>query len=136
MEGRAVRLWIIIGLLSVLVLRDCSRGAEIKLAWNPNKPEECVTEYRVWRGTECLTTVATTTATVTVPDAEPSTFTVTARNATGESPHSEALTIPAPNATRLTIQVSTDLKTWTDIASYYDAKKPAAFYRLKVEVRE
>lgn len=116
------------------VAAGLARCAEIRLAWDPN-PEQDIADYRVWRGTECLATVPGTTATVTVPDAEPSTFTVTARNAAGESPHSAPLTIPAPNATRLTLQVSTDLKTWTDIATHYDAKKPAAFYRLKVEVR-
>lgn len=123
-------------ILAGLAVVGCARAASIKLAWDANPAAEQVTDYRIWRGIDCLATVSGTAATVTVPDALPSNLTVTARNAAGlESAHSAAVSIPAPNATRLTLQASTDLQTWQDIATYYDARQPAVFYRLKVEVQ-
>lgn len=109
------------------VAAGLARCAEIRLAWDPN-PEKDIADYRVWRGIECLATVPGTTATVTVPDTEPSTFTVTARNTAGlESLHSEPL-----HLCTVTVMESTDLKTWTPVKTIFRERKPAAFYRLEV----
>lgn len=116
-------------LVTVAVL-GCARAGGVKLAWNPNPPAEQVEEYRVWRGTECLATVSGTSATVTVPDG-PCVLTVTARNTAGESSHSAALELIA-----VTVEESTDLKTWVPIRTIHRERKAEAFYRLRMEVAE
>ena len=110
----------------------CAWGKELTVSWNPQSD---ATAWRVWRGIELLATTATNQATVTVPDDQPSTLTVTALNAAGESAQSEPLYLPTPNATLLTIERSTDLRTWAPIADFYDTKAPKVFYRLRITVK-
>jgi hypothetical protein len=105
-------------------------AAEVKFAWNAN-PEPDVF-YRLYRDGSSIATTGQTEITV---DRVAGSYTLTAYNDAGESEPTAPITIPAPNATRLTIQVSTDMETWTDLAVQYDAKKPRAFYRLKMEVQ-
>lgn len=125
--------FVLVMVAAILAVSMCSaHGAECRVSWNPQAD---ATSFRVWRGIELLATVATNQATVTVPDDQPSTLTVTAVNAAGESAQSEPLYLPAPDATLLTIERSTDLQTWAPIAELYDAKAPKVFYRLRITVK-
>lgn len=107
-----------------LALAGMAHAGEVKLAWNANPGAEMVTEYRVWRGIECLATVTVPQATLTLQDA-PAVLTVTARNAAGESAHSAPLEIIA-----VTLQTSPDLSTWSDGLTRYFEKRQREFYRL------
>jgi hypothetical protein len=108
-----------------LLIHGCTaQGAECTLAWDA---QAGVTDYRVWRGLECLATVTTNSATVTLPD-EPCSLTVTARNAVGESAHSAPLSIVA-----VTMQESNDLKAWGSVKTVHREKQAMKFYRLRIQ---
>ena len=113
--------WVIIILACI---HGCVRGAECRIAWNASTG---ATDYRVWRGIECLATVTDTHAVLTLPD-EPVTLTVTARNSAGESAHSAPLPLVA-----VTVQESTDLMAWGAVRTIYREKQAIRFYRLKIE---
>ena len=108
----------------VMLLCAVANAGEVKLAWDA---QSGVTDYRIWKGIECLATVGTNSATLTLPDA-PAVITVTARNAAGESPHSEPLEIIA-----VTLQRSPDLKGWSDSVTKHFEKRAKDFFRVKVE---
>jgi hypothetical protein len=109
-----------------LIACGIARCADIKLAWNANPPADQVTEYRVWRGIECIGTSAGTQLCVTLPD-EPCSLTVTARNAAGESAHSAALDLIP-----VTVEQSADLKTWTVLRTLHVPRQDKGFFRLKL----
>lgn len=117
------------------------KGAEVKLAWNPNDPAQKVTSYEVqaaevW-GFQIIT-VETPETTATVSGLKPGTdyfFSVRAFNAVGASDFSEAIMGAPPIMLRLTMQRSTDLATWTDLGDVVRVEKKAAeFFRVKMEV--
>ena len=114
-------------LVIVGFIHGCARGGEVKIAWDANNADQQVTDYRVWRGIECIATVQSNTATVTLPD-EPVTLTLTARNVNGESAHSAPMHVVA-----ITVQESPDLKAWGATRTIHREKKPSMFYRLKIQ---
>lgn len=124
MEGRAVRNFLIVLLVALLVAVGFATCAEIKLAWNPNPPAECITDYRVWRGIDCIGTTSETQLPATLPD-EPCAITITARNAAGESARSAALDLIV-----VFLEESLDLQTWKPLHSMHREMKDKAFYRI------
>jgi hypothetical protein len=121
--------WAVIGCLAFwfcavmfILFATRARGGEVTIAWDAQP----ATEFRVWKGIDLLATVPTNTATITLPDA-PCSITVTARNAGGESPHSEPLHLVA-----VRIQESTNLKAWWYAKTIHRERKPAMFYRLEI----
>lgn len=106
------------------ILATTAFAGEVTVAW---MAQAGVTDYRVWRGIECLAVVSQPQADVMLPD-EPCVITVTARNAAGESAHSAPLEVIA-----VTVEESRDLKSWTSCRTIHREKKTAAFYRLKIQ---
>lgn len=113
-------------LIAIALLAGLAHAGEVTVAWDANPVP--VTDYRVWRGIECLATVTTPQATLTLPDA-PCALTVTARNGTLESAHSAPLKLIA-----LTVQQSADLKAWASTRTIHREQADRFFYRLKLEV--
>jgi hypothetical protein len=109
----------------IAALAAAAYGGEVRLAWNAQKG---VTDFRVWRGIECLATVVEPSATVTLP-AEPCVLTVTARNEAGESAHSAPLDLMV-----VTLEQSADLKAWTSRKTWHAEKQARGFFRLKLQV--
>jgi len=92
------------------------------LSWNP-QPD--ATGFRVWRGTELLATVETNRATVQLPADQLSTITVTATNETGESEHSDPITVKP-----ITPQTSENLTDWKPQKPFFIQAKPSLFFRF------
>jgi hypothetical protein len=99
----------------------------VNIAWDVPSASEMVVGWRVWRGTEILTSSSVPSATINISN-EATTITVTAINAAGESPHSAPLDIPAP---MMWIQKSTDLQTWENVVQI-PYVEPSQFIRLQL----
>ncbi len=106
-------------LLILLALAATLTARPVKLRWNPNPPDDNVTEYRVFRGLEELGRINGTTITVEANTGD--VLHVIAANAYGISEPSDPVTVPAlpTNPTGLEvveIQVSSNLTDWETIA--------------------
>ena len=121
-------LFLLLAITAGMIALSRAFGGEVTLRWNPNPAEELVSSYRIYRGTDLLSTVAgTTTSTkITLPD-EPVTLGLVAVNSLGTSPAALLHLIP------ITIQTSPDLATWTAARTIHRERKPAEFYRLKIQ---
>lgn len=108
------------------------------VSWVPVVSDPPVTEYRVYRfvapsSLTRLATVNTTSAIVEVSDGWQ--VVVTAWNGS-ESPPSAPLTMHAPSAStaaKVTLQISSDLNSWTDWQVSEIPQDTARFFRLKTE---
>jgi len=109
-----------------LVIAAFTSAGTCRVAWNASPTSENVTGYRVWRGIEVLAEVSGTSATITLPDA-PSTLTVTAVNAFGESTHSAPLELVT-----LIVQDSADLREWQPVQTIHVEKHATRFYRIQL----
>lgn len=106
-------------LLILLALAATLTARPVKLRWNPNPPEENVTEYRVFRGLEELGRINGTAITVEANTGD--VLHVIAANAYGISEPSDPVTVPAlptkPTGLQVVeIQVSSNLTDWETIA--------------------
>lgn len=125
--------WLGIGFMlfwAVLIMglfKACTHGGEVRVFWDAPPAAQKVTSWRIYRGIELLATVTEPRAVLTVPD-ETVSLTLTAINSTGESDHTPPLTLFP-----ITIQASTDLKTWTPLRVIHRSRRPQEFFRLKIE---
>ena len=113
-------------------------GASLNLRWTANPPEQEVDGYRVYRimpePRTLLIDTPTNAATVTVNEGDQ--LVITAYNEGGESADSSPITVrltPQEPHQRVTIQISSDLETWTDWSSADIATREGNFFRLKLE---
>ena len=116
--------WLAVFLFILWTTRAC--GVEVKMSWNLNPESENVTKYRIWRGIELLGEAEKPPLTI-ILDGTPAVLTITAISGDVESEHSEPLLIIP-----ITVQESTDLKTWQDKKTIYREKLEKAFYRVKI----
>jgi hypothetical protein len=121
--------WAVIGCLAfwfcaVMFILFCCRaqGGEVTISWDAQP----ATEFRVWKGIDCLATVTANTATLPLPDSA-CVLTVTARHAGGESQHSEPLHLVA-----VRIQESTNLRAWWYAKTIHRERLDQAFYRIEI----
>lgn len=124
----------------------------VTLAWDRNDPSEGVTGYRIYWGTSTGThnnkveVGDAATATIALPARADYFFVATAYNPAGESLTSDELNVkaasvngppskPAKPTIKVTVQTSSNLKSWADTYVYnIPAKEDEAFFRAKVEV--
>lgn len=106
--------------------------ASATLAWDASG-EPGVAGYRVEEQVNAIWSVAwdvsTTQTIVTLSDHFPRAFRVRAFNSAGEGPPSNEIIL-----TLVTLQASTDLSAWNDIATAVIESTPAAFFRLLLPV--
>lgn len=111
----------VIAVIAWMLVKRAS-GAECRIAWDASPG---ATEYRVWRGIDMMVSVTSSSASVDLPADQLSTLTVTARNESGESVHSEPLTVLP-----VTPQSTTNLSEWNRHPPFFITAKPSAFFRL------
>lgn len=111
----------VIAVIAWMLVKRAS-GAECRIAWDASPG---ATEYRVWRGIDLMASVALTSASVDLPVDQLSAITVTAGNESGESAHSEPLTVLP-----VTPQSTTNLSEWDSHRPFFITAKPSAFFRL------
>jgi hypothetical protein len=122
----------------VIYLLGQAFAATINLSWTANPPEQNVLGYRVYRTSPeprtMLVDTTSTSATVTVNDDD--VLVLTAYNSGGESADSPPIVVrltPQEPHQRVTLQISSDLQTWTDWSSFDVATREGNFFRLKLE---
>jgi hypothetical protein len=111
-------------LLILLALVSSAAAAVCGLKWNPN-PEPEVTGYRVWCGIDCIASVTEPRASLDLPTDRLSTLTVTAVSATGESEHSDPLTVRP-----ITPESAEVLKPWIRQRTFFVPNTPRHFFRF------
>jgi hypothetical protein len=82
----------------------------VRLAWDPNPPDQQITGYRIYSHGRLVATTSATDVLLLLPNVEVYTpVTVTAFNWLQEGPPSDPLYLPPPS---VTVERSVDLKTW------------------------
>jgi hypothetical protein len=129
-------LWVVIVAAVCLCGRACA--TTIGLSWTANPPEQNVIGYRVYRVSPeprtLLVDTTATSATVAVNDGDR--LVLTAYSATGESADSSQIIVrltPQEPYKKITLQISSDLQTWTDWQTNDIAASEGTFFRLKIE---
>jgi hypothetical protein len=127
--------------IALISLATCP-AASIKLAWNPNPPEEeAIYEVKAEEvfGLHVVT-AKTPNTTLTLENLKPGVpyfFSIRAENAVSVSDYTPAITgIPLPRY-RVTIQKSSSLGVWSDTGTVLTGPAHGSgFFRLKIELDE
>lgn len=125
-------------LTASIMLAAWAAGSEIRLAWDAN-PESDIARYEVSYESatdQRRSQTAATTPAATISGLTPGvvyTFEVVAINTAGlRSEPSAPITATAPDSVTITLERSTDLKTWQPVQTISLPRKPREFFRLKL----
>jgi len=122
----------------LLAIAAAAHAAEIRLAWDAN-PEPDIARYEVSYESatdQRRSQTAATTPAATISGLTPGVtyqFAVVAINTAGlRSDPSEPISATAPDAVTITLERSTDLKTWQPVQTLSLPRKALEFFRLKL----